>query len=231
MSAITATTAPARDETRTSPPPGVQPLAGLFGPLALCVGAVVAAVGMALHLPAMPEDVGIPIAVAKAPSQWIASHLLMGFGFVLVALGATAALPLLRGRGARVTAAGALLTSLGAVVMALGDVAHGAVAFALTERVEPATSFEVQTAYFEQPVILGLNTGPMILMLGMVVLGAGLLRSHVSPRWLGALVVLTPIAVNMAFVLQLPTYLHGLPFVAGMAAFAYVLNARRSSTA
>jgi hypothetical protein len=84
---------------------------------------------------------------------------------------------------------------------------------------------------FCKPVILGLNTGPMIIMLGMLVLGAGGLRSRVWPRWAGAVVVITPIAVNMAFVLQLPTYLYGLPFVAGMAAFAYVLNARRSSTA
>ncbi|HVL97720.1 MAG TPA: hypothetical protein VM324_00290 [Egibacteraceae bacterium] len=190
------------------------------------LGAVLAALGMALHLPAMPEDVGISIAIAEAPSRWLASHVLMGFGLVLVAVAAVSALPIVRGRGARLTTVGVILTAVGAAVLSLSDMAHGAVGFALVEPVDAATSFAVQTAYFESPAILWLNTGPLFLTLGLVVLGAGLLRSRIARRWEGIVVMLTPIAVHASFNFELPTYLHGVPLVVGFSVLARVIARR-----
>lgn len=224
MSATTPAPTTARGSGRRRPPSTADrhPSVRLAGPAALALGAVLAAVGMGLHLPGMPEDLGIPRAIAAAPSRWLAAHLLHGFGFAFIAIGVTHALPGRRGRGATLTAGGALLTSFGATVMALSDIAHGAVGFALTE-VDPATSLAVHEVYFEHPAILGLNTAPMLLSLGMVLLGAGLLRSRRHPRWIGAAVLLAPIAVNVAFSLGLPTWLHGLPIAIGMTALAWTL--------
>jgi hypothetical protein len=228
MSATTPAHATTTADIRSSRPLGPDasaphPVARFGGPIALVVGSVLAAVGMGLHLPAMAEDVGLAVAVAEAPSRWLAAHLFAGLGFALVALAATTALPPVHRRGATLTAVGVGVTSLGAAVMALGDIAHGAVAFALTERVDAATSFAIQEAYFEHPAILGLNTGPMLISLGMVLLGAGLLRARIHARWVGITILVAPIAINVAISLGLPTYLHGVPFVVGMSVLAYSL--------
>jgi hypothetical protein len=226
MSGITPTPTPSPSETADIPssrPSAPLPVARLGGPVALVLGSLLAAAGMALHLPAMAEDVGIPIAIAAAPGRWLASHLLMGFGFTLVAIGAASALSSLRrDRGATLTALGSVATALGAMTMALGDMAHGAVGFALTE-VEFATSLAVHEAYFEHPAILAVNAGPMLVSVGMLVLGAGLLRSRAHPRWVGIVVMLTPIAVNAGFSLGLPPLAPGVPFAIGMTTFAYAL--------
>jgi hypothetical protein len=222
------TTTPA-PTSATDPAAGSAPLtsgaptARLVGPAALGLGAVMYAVGMGLHLPAMAEETGIPEAIAEAPSRWMSSHLLMSFGLVLVAAAVVSALPLVRGRGAAATGVGAVLTALGAVVLAFSDMAHGALGFALAGPVDPATSFDVHAHYFEQPAILGLNTGPLLLTLGMIVLGAGLLRSRTVPRWEAVVVLLTPIGVHLALALAPSTWLHGVPFVVGMAVLARVL--------
>jgi hypothetical protein len=214
------TTRTAADDEFPSDRPRLARLGRL---VALLLGAVLAALGMALHLPAMPEDVGIAIAIAEAPSRWLASHLFMGFGLVLVAVAAVSALPIVRGRGARLTTVGVILTALGAAVLSLSDMAHGALGFALAGPVDTATSFAVQMAYFESPAILSLNTGPLFLTLGLIVLGAGLLRSRTARRWEGIAILLTPIAVNIGLALQLPTYLHGVPLVVGLSVLARVI--------
>ncbi|MFA9444940.1 hypothetical protein [Egicoccus sp. AB-alg6-2] len=223
MSDTTPTPSITAEDVHLDHPVPWHPLARLGGPVTVVLGSVLAAVGMALHLPAMAEDLAIPMAIADAPTRWLGSHLLMGFGFALVAVGAGSHLAVLRGdRGATVTAMGIVATTLGAITMALGDVAHGAVGFALTA-VDPATSFEAHEAYFAHPAILGINTGPLLISVGMLVLGAGLLRSGVHPRWIGVVIMLTPVAVNAAFNLALPTLLHGVPFAAGMSVFAYAM--------
>jgi hypothetical protein len=195
----------------------------LAAPVALVLGAVMFAGGNWLHLPAMPEDVGITQAIAEAPSRWLSSHLLLSLGLVLVAVALASVLPIVRGRGARTTTVGGLLTALGAVVLSVSDIAHGAVGFALAGPVDAATSFEVQMAYFEQPAIAGLNTGPLFLTVGLITLGIGLLRSRVVQRWQGVVVLLTPFGVHAALGLGAPTYLIGLPFVIGLSVLALVV--------
>lgn len=195
----------------------------MVGPVSLVVGSVLAAVGFGLHLPAMPEDEALVRAIADDP-WWLVSHLSMSFGLALVAVGAATAVGLVRGRGGRLTALGAMATSLGAMALALSDIAHGVVSFAVVNQVDLATSLAIHEAYFSHPAILALNGGPLLLTLGMVILGVGLLRSRVAPRWAGVVIALTPIVVQQAgFALGLPTYLHGLPVVIGMTTLAYLL--------
>jgi hypothetical protein len=185
------------------------------GPVALATGACATAAGLALHLGAMPEDERLAQAIADDP-QWAVSHVLLGIGFALVAIGLTHAVALARGRGAALTGVGALLAGLGAVLMSLSDIAHGAVGLALRGQVDAPQSLDIHLAYFEQPAVMTLNLGPMLLTLGLLVLGVGLLRSRTVPRWAGAAVLLTPIAVNASFALSLPPYLQAVPFLAGM---------------
>jgi hypothetical protein len=113
-----------------------------------------------------------------------------------------------------------IIVSLGAAVMALGDIAHGALGFALIEPVDAATSFEVQKAYYEGPMAPGLNLGTMLLPLGMILAGVGLLRSRLHARWVGIVIALSPFAVQASFALDLPTYLHLIPFAIGMSVYA-----------
>jgi hypothetical protein len=223
MSGTSPTPTPSATTEISSPrPSSPHPVARLAGPIALVIGSLLAAAGMALHLPAMAEEL-VPTAIAAAPGRWLASHLLQGFGFAIVAAGAASALSLVRrDRGATPTAMGAVAMTLGAITMALGDIAHGAVGFALTE-VDPATSLAIHDVYFEHPAIAGLNTGPMLISVGMLVLGVGLLRSRVHPRWVGIVIMLTPIAVNAGFSLGLPPFAPGVPFAVGMTTFAYAL--------
>jgi hypothetical protein len=202
--------------------------AQLVGPVALGLGAALAAAGMALHLGAMAEDERLIQAMVDDPN-WTASHVLLGVGFALVAVGAAHAATVVRGRGTVLAGVGAVLTSLGAVLMALSDFAHGALNLALRGQVDNAQSMDIHESYFEHPAILGTNTGPMLLTLGMIALGIGLLRSRCVPRWAGAAVLTTPVAVNAAFTLGLPSYLQGLPFLVGMLVLTWLLarQARR----
>ncbi|CAN5576177.1 hypothetical protein BH23ACT7_BH23ACT7_26540 [soil metagenome] len=221
MTATTPAPTPSVNADVRPPRPVVShPIARLGAPIALLIGSIMAVVGQGLHIPAMAEDVGIVIAIAEAPSAWMASHLLLGFGFALVAMGVAATLPRRRGRGAGLTAAGVIIVSLGAAVMALGDIAHGALGFALIEPVDAATSFEVQKAYYEGPMAPGLNLGTMLLPLGMILAGVGLLRSRLHARWVGIVIALSPFAVQASFALDLPTYLHLIPFAIGMSVYA-----------
>jgi hypothetical protein len=217
------TTPAATDSTPGSD--GSSRLTRLLAPTAIVVGAVVAGTGMALHIGATPEDERLAIAIAE-DSLWLTTHLLLGFGFVLLAFGLANSLFVLRGRGARLTGVGAVVGALGALVMSFSDLTHGAVGFALGTHVTPATSMEIHMAYFEHPAILGMNTGPLLLPLGMILLGAGLLRSRAVPRWMPVVVMLTPLAIHASFALDLPPVVNGLLLAAGMSVFAYALTSR-----
>lgn len=206
-------------------PPRIEHLPRLVGPVALGLGAVLAAAGMALHLGAMPEDERLAQAIAD-DANWTATHVLLGIGFALVAIGASHAVRLVRARGAVLAGAGAVLMSLGAVLMALGDFAHGALGLALRGQVDAGQSLAIHLSYFKQPAILDMNGGITLLPLGMIALGIGLLRARSVPRWAGAVVLLTPIAINASFALSLPPYLQALPFLTGMLVLTGLLARR-----
>lgn len=226
-----ATPAPTTSADNVMPAkPDASRLIRLLPPAAIALGAVGAGTGMALHLAAMPEDVRMAIAIAEDP-RWLTTHLLLGFGFALLAYGLASSLFLLRGRGAGVTRVGATVSALGALVMSFSDLTHGALGFALGTQVTPATSLEIHMAYFKHPAILALNTGPLLLPLGMILLGAGLLRSRAVPRWMAVVTMLVPLAIHASFALDLPPVLNGLLLTAGMSVFAYALASPRPQAA
>lgn len=200
-----------------------QTVGAVLAPLALLAGSVLAAAGMALHLPALTEDVRLTEAIAAGRGQWMVAHLLAAFGFALVALGVAALLPLRRRRGAVLTAVGAVLTSAGATLFALADAAHGALAYALAGPVGAQTSLDVQESFFRSSMFASLNAGPLLVTAGMLLLGVGLFRSGLA-RWSAAAVALAPLAVNAAISLELPTYVHGVPFVLGIGALVLALR-------
>lgn len=192
----------------------------LAGPAALVAGPVLAVTGMSLHVKGLPEDLSLIRTVSAHPSLWLASHLLQSVGMALLAAGALAVWRLAHGRGATLTALGAAVTTAGAALMALGDIAHGAVAFALAGRVDDAASLAIQKGFFANPAVLTLFTGGTLLPLGVLLLGAGVLRSGAVPRWLGLVVLVSPIFVQLGFNTAVPLALAGLPFVVGMAGLA-----------
>jgi len=217
--------APAGDTLAPQRVEALPRVSRLIGPGALGLGAVLAAAGMALHLESMPEDERLIQAMVDDRS-WTASHVLLGIGFALFAIGAAHAATVIRGRGTVLTGVGAVLMSLGGVLMALSDFAHGALNVALRGQVDNAESLDIHLSYFEQPAVAGMNIGPMLLTLGMLALGAGLLRSRSVPRWAGATVLATPIAVNASFALSLPSYLQALPFLVDMLVLTGLMTRR-----
>ena len=223
-----APTTPAANKTPEAD--GLSRPTRLLPPAAIALGAAGAATGMALHLGAAPEDVRLAIAIAEDP-RWLTTHLLLGFGFAVLAFGLASSLFLLRGRGAKLTGVGASVGALGALMMSFSDLTHGAVGFALGTHVTPATSMEIHQAYFEHPAILGMNTGPLLLPLGMILLGAGLLRSRAVPRWMALVVTLVPLAIHASFALGLPTVVHGLLLAIGMSVIAYAMTSPRPAPA
>jgi hypothetical protein len=218
--------APAADVLAPQRTEALPRVSQLVGPVALGLGAVLAAAGMALHLGAMPEDERLIQAMVD-DQNWTASHVLLGIGFALVAVGVAHAVTVVRDRGSVLAGVGAVLTSLGAVLMALSNFAHGALNLALRGQVDNAQSMDIHESYFEHPAILGTNTGPMLLTLGMIALGIGLLRSRSVSRSAGAAVLTTPIAVNASFMLSLPSFLQALPFLVGLLVLTSLL-ARQS---
>ena len=192
----------------------------LAGPVALLVGCVVAMAGMSLHIKGGAEDVSFVRAVAAAPSVWLTSHIMMGIGWGLFAGGVLTALRLVHGRGAKLTGAAVAVTAVGGGLMALGDIAHGTLAYALVDQVNAATSLEIQTAYFENPAVLALSLGGMLIPLGSMLLGGGLLLARSVPRWVAVTLLVSPAFIQLGYSTDLPLAPFVLPFVVGIAMLA-----------
>lgn len=207
----------------SSSPTTVHTLLRFAGPSALIAGFVLAAAGMTLHVRGGAPDEDFVRTVAAHSSQWLASHLLMGLGWMLVALGVTTAARMVHGRGAVLTGIGIGVVFVGAVLMSLGDVAHGAVAYALVDRVDASTSVAIQEAFFANPAILVISSGGMLLPLGILVLAAGVLRSGAVPRWAAVTLLFSPLFVQLGYSTDLPFVLLVIPLVVGMAALAHAV--------
>lgn len=222
MSATQAQTVSAAHTARSRGRSAIDGLRRYAGPTALVAGAVLTVAGMALHVAGdgSPADVALMRTIEAHSTQWLTSHLLLGFGMALVAGGAATALRLARGRGATLTAIGAVVASVGAALMSLGDLAHGALAYALAGHVDAATSLAIQEAYFFHPTIAVISFGGMLLPVGLLVLGIALLRSRVVPRWAAIVLLISPIAITFGFASGPRMLALGLPFVVGMAALA-----------
>ncbi len=178
--------------------------------------------GMALHVQGdgSEADEAFVRTVEAQSTQWLISHLLLAVGMGLVAGGVVAAFRMARGRGAALTAVGSGLMAVGGVLMSLGDFAHGALGYALSGHVDPATSLEIQNSYFFHPAIAVISFGGMLLPLGMVILGIALLRSRAVPRWAAVVLMTSPILISLGFPSGPRMVYLGIPFVVGLAAVA-----------
>lgn len=206
-----------------SPPPSaVDWLRRYAGPAGLVAGSVLSVAGMSLHVPGdgSAADEELVRTIEAQSTQWLASHLLLAFGMALFAVGAATAVRIARGRGATLTVLGAATASVGAAFMSLGDIAHGALAYALADRVDDATSLAIQKAYFYHPAIAVISFGGMLLPLGVVVLGIALLRSRVVPRWAALVLLVSPIVISFGFASGPRMLVLGLPFIVGTTALA-----------
>lgn len=220
---MSATTAPTvaggtSSATATTPttPGGIRHLAA---PVALVAGSVATIGGMALHAEGLPSEAYVR-SVESQPGQWLTSHLALGLGMALLALGITSVLRLLEGRAARTAVVGTVVAAVGAALMSLGDLAHGVVAYALAGHLDAASSLAAQEAYFANPAIMILSMAGMFLPLGLLVLGVGLYRARIVPRWLAITVAVSPIAIQAAMASGPDMVAFGLPFVVAMGALA-----------
>lgn len=220
------TTSGADDVVPASSPGRRRPA---LAPGALAMGAVLAAVGLGVHQGAIggfeAESLAQTRAIAARPGLWLAAHLLSSLGMILVAGGMVSVAQVARDQEARAARIGAVIASVGATFMSLGDIAHGSVGFALAGQVNAADSLVIEKAFFSNPAIgtvLGLG---MLLPLGILVLGVGLIRSRLVPRWAGIVVLASPIVIQAGLAGAIPPYLFALPFVIGMWVLAWTVRA------
>lgn len=188
-------------------------------PAALFVGSVATIGGMALHAEGLPSEAYVRT-IESQPGQWLASHLALGLGMALVALGLTGVLRLVDGQAAKTIVVGTVVAAVGAALMSLGDLAHGVVAYALAGHLDASASFAAQEAYFAEPAIMILSMSGMLLPLGLIILGVGLFRSRLVPRWLAVVVLLSPIAIQAGMASGPRMLAFGLPFMVAMGALA-----------
>jgi hypothetical protein len=192
--------------------------------VALALGGVLCASALAMHLRGGVEDVAFVRRVEASPDAWLAGHVFMGVGGILLLLGLMAVPSLVRGRGRRAVAVGVTLAAVGAASSALGDVAHGALAYVLVGEVPAEQSLHIQERLFSQPLLVAVSMPAMLLPLGMLVLGGALLYARRVPRLAAVLVLVAPIAVQLGYTMtSLPMPLMVLPLVAGLAWLALIV--------
>lgn len=198
---------------------------GRRGPAAaLAGGAVLASTALAMHLRGGVDDVAFVRRVEEAPHTWLAGHVLMAVGGILLLLGLLAVPALVHGRGRRVVLVGTGLSAVGAVGTALGDFAHGALAYVLIGDVSAEQSLAIQEQFFTQPLLAAASMPGMLLPLGLLVIGGGLLWSRAVPVTAAVLLLVSPIAVQLGYtVTSLPMPLMVLPLVVGLCWIALIL--------
>jgi hypothetical protein len=190
----------------------------------LLAGGVLVAAALTLHLRGGVEDVAFVRRIEAAPEQWLTAHILSAVGGMLLAVGLLTVLRLSRGRGRVAIRLGVVLAIIGAACTALGDLAHGSLAYVLTDHVDAHQSLAVQKDFFYEPALAAVSLLGNLLPLGMLVLGIGLLISKTVPTPAAILLLVSPIAIQAGFsVTALPMVVMVLPLVIGLAWIASIL--------
>lgn len=196
--------------------------------VALATGSILSAAALSMHLRGGgAPDVDFVRRVEAEPGVWLAAHVLMTLGGMLLLLGLLAIPRLARGRGRRTVVVGATLSAVGAVCTALGDFAHGSLAYVLVGDVPAEQSLQIQDQFFTQPLLAAVSMPGLLLPLGMLVLGGGLLYSRAVPTPAALLVLVAPVAVQVGYMLTaLPMPVMVLPLVAGLSWVSLTLAGR-----
>lgn len=191
---------------------------------ALAAGTLLVAIALSMHLRGGVEDVEFVHRVEDAPGAWLAGHVLMAVGGILLALGLLAVPHLVRERGRKAVKVAISLSVVGAVASALGDFAHGTLAYVLVGDVPAEQSLRIQEQFFSQPLIAAATMPGLLLPLGLLVLGGGLLYSRAVPVPAAVLLLVSPITVQAGYMLPaLPMPVMVAPLVAGLGWLALTL--------
>jgi hypothetical protein len=121
------------------------------------------------------------------------------------------------------TAVAAVVGVVGSVVSAFDDATLGVLTYALAGHVPPTEALRIETAYFGNPVVSTLGTGVMVVPLGMVLLGIAMLRSRAVPGWAAALLVLSPVPVQLVDASGAAALGAGVPLLVGLTVLARAL--------
>jgi hypothetical protein len=152
--------------------------------------------------------------------------LLTATGAFLVVPGLSAWLRLVRDRGSRLATAGAVLAGVGITALGAGDVMIGLVMGSLVEHHRDTA--EVLYHVADTGALLGLPFAlAPIFVLGMVLLGAALLRARAVPVWIGVLTIVGAVALPFSNGGGLRAFLTLLPLGIALAGVG-VASLRRS---
>ena len=152
--------------------------------------------------------------------------LLTAVGAFLVVPGLVSWLGLVRGRGARLATAGAVLAGVGITALGAGDVMIGLVMGSLVEDHRDTAEALYRVADTEALLGLPFALAP-VFVLGMVLLGAALLRARTVPVWLGVLTIAGAVALPFSNGGGLRAFLTLLPLGIALAGVGVVALRRR----
>ena len=201
---------------------------------ALAIAALAAPLALGAAIALHPEDTTdaadtLGRIAGDDRARWALAHVLEPAAWVALAvvfLGIRA-LPL--GRGRLPVRVGASLAAVGATAISMIVYAHGEAYLHMSaEGIDTGTMHDLYTRFQEEmPLVAPLSVG---FQLGLLVLGVGLFRSRLVPRWAAGAVALTPAV--MAALSTAPvtvTALGVLPLAAALATTAPVLRGGAAS--
>lgn len=163
---------------------------------ALAAAGVLVVVGHALSIdPDLPASTYLG-ELGAHHTQGVLGGLMVAVGALLLLPGMAAALSLVRDRGTGLATAGAVLTGCGAAALGAGDVMITLVMGALVPGHDDVARQLFDIANGDDTPLLGLPfTFAPLLVLGLVLVGAGLLRARTVPVWEGALLIVGAVLV------------------------------------
>lgn len=192
---------------------------------ALAMGTLLAAFALSVHLRGGVEDIGFVRRVEAAPTLWLVGHVAMAVGGILLLLGLLALPGLAPTRGRRLVRVGTTMAVIGAAGSALGDFAHGVLAHVLIGNVSAEQSLAIQEQFFTNPLLAAVTMPGLLLPIGLLVLGAGLLRARSVPVPAAILLLVAPFAVQLGYmVTSLPMPVLVAPLVVGLGWVALVVG-------
>ena len=157
--------------------------------------------------------------------RWVLAHLLEPAAWIGLALVLLLVARLGRQHGRRLVQAGATMAAIGATAIASLVYSHGEAYLFMTEPGMDRTAMERLYSHSHDAMPLA---GPLALLfqLGLILLGVGLLRSRLVPRWAGALLAVTPIVMlaSGGAPPAIGAVVLGVPMVAGFAGCAKAIG-------
>ncbi len=151
--------------------------------------------------------------------RWVTAHLVEPFAWLAIAVVLALVGRRSVGRASGLVRIGGSLAALGAAAMSLIVYGHGEAFRFMSEQPAEFGAMERLYGRFYDGVPL---VGPIApaFQVGMILLGAGLLRSRAVPRWAGVAILAVPVAIVVVGPVLSPPWaavVIGLPFVAGFA--------------